>query len=365
MTGPVGGAAEFGVPQRLRDAYATFVAHDEREETALARERLPQETVEATWRLWHRPGLGLFLDHCARLRLLDDARDCASVTGSLVLGLRLLRCLRDAGIVRVAPSGALTWEHDVVGEPVARNVRPELMASVAERLSPPDVGLNGQCAVNPEASLRRATKIVSDLRGDERGVMFLGDSDLVSMIVADLAPVPVLVAEIDDRTMAGMASLISDFGLRNVTIQRADMRFELPAALRGRASVCVMDPIDGGTALGWWLARTSEALCGELDETVYISINTQRIGARRLGLQRHLTELGFALEETLRNFHEWPVPDDETDEHIAPLRTAARRLGIDEWPLRARIYTDLLVFRRLLGGPVMWPQDHAYLRRAI
>jgi hypothetical protein len=362
MTDLASGMAEFGVPRRLHDAYAAFVADDEREETALARGRLPRETVEATWRVWHRPGLGLFLDYCARLRLLDDARDCASVTGSLVLGFRLLRCLRDAGVVHVAPSGALTWED---GATEARSVRPELMAAVAERLSPPDVALNGQCAVNPEASLRRATKIVSDLRGDERGVMFLGDSDLVSVIVADMTPVPVLVAEIDDRTIAGLAALTADFGLWNVTVQRADMRFELPAALRGRASVCVMDPIDGGTALGWWLARTSEALCGELDESVYISINMQRIGARRLGLQRHLAELGFSLEETLRNFHEWPVPDDETDEHIAPLRTAARWLGIDEWPLRARIYTDLLVFRRLLDGPLLWPQDHAYLRRAI
>jgi|GEM_PF-5489050 Predicted methyltransferases len=349
----------------LRDPYTEFVRADRAD--ALERNAyrgLPVDFVSDKWDVWGRVPFPRFVGWVHELSGCNTVCDIAAVTGSFTTGLRVLQHLAEAGIVDIDANGGLTWLQLAAIRPTAP--RAQVASWLEDVLSPVEVGRFGQCAVEPKSSMKRGLRVARDVPDQAGELLFLGDCDLVSVVVASELPNAVTAIDADALALERLQRAQQEFRLTNLQVVEHDLALEIPAELRNRFSAAVIDPIDNGWGIDLWLRRVFEALGGELNERVYISIDVERIGRRLVALQGFMAQQGFALEELSRNFHEWPLPWTETEPHTAHLREQCEALGISTDVLAGtRIFTDLLVFTRRIDRWPLLPQDHVDVRRGI
>jgi hypothetical protein len=350
----------------LRQAYEAFVALDRAEEIAGNRHQgIPRDRMERAWDRWSRVPYGLFLEWAGQVAGLASAIEVGRVTGSFTTGLRLVRCLRDAGLAEVDRDGALRWRQP--DWPLATAAVPEDAARLLTGLlEPVEVGRFGQCAVDVGSTIRRGRRIAEEVGALGLPAAFLGDADLASVAAASAVAAPVTVVDVDELVLAHLATARERLALANLEVVAHDLSRPLPEALTRRFAACVIDPIDNGWGIELWLSRVLEALRGEERDRIYISINAHRIGRRLLALVTFLACQGFVPWAFDHEFHDWPLPTGDDDEHTRPVVPQAAALGVAREALAAgRIYTDLLVFVRVVRGPSLLPQDHVDIRRAI
>lgn len=137
--------------------------------------------------------------------------------------------------------------------PDARDIAASLIAGVPAPLKRLD-----HVQATPETLVRRVTWLTErfDLRG--RTVLFAGDHDLTSLLLARVMPsdVSLVVADIDERLL----SYIDSAGGGRVRGAWADFRFGLPPSLAQAADVVVTDPPYTPEGVGLFLSRSLEAL---------------------------------------------------------------------------------------------------------
>lgn len=154
----------------------------------------------------------------------------------------------------------------------------------------------------PETLVRRVTWLTErfDLRG--RTVLFAGDHDLTSLLLARVVPseVSLVVADIDDRLL----SYVDSAGGGRVRGAWADFRFGLPPSLAQAADVVVTDPPYTPEGIGLFLSRSLEALRrDEPDARIVIAYgHSRRRPDLGVAVQREILARDVAIDAMLPAF---------------------------------------------------------------
>lgn len=136
--------------------------------------------------------------------------------------------------------------------PEARDIAASLIVGVPAPLKRLD-----HVQATPETLVRRVTWLTERFDLSGRTVLFAGDHDLTSLLLARVVPDATLaVADIDERLLGYVASA-SEGRVRGAW---ADFRFGLPPSLAQAADVVVTDPPYTPEGLGLFLSRSCEAL---------------------------------------------------------------------------------------------------------
>ncbi|MCL2584067.1 MAG: bis-aminopropyl spermidine synthase family protein [Streptosporangiales bacterium] len=139
-----------------------------------------------------------------------------------------------------------------------------------------------------------------DLRG--RSVLFAGDHDVTSLLLARVVPddVSLTVADIDERLL----DYVQSAGQGRVRGAWADFRFGLPPSLAQAADVIVTDPPYTPEGLGLFLSRSCEALRrDEPDARIVIAYgHSRRRPDLGVAAQREILSRDVAIDAMLPAF---------------------------------------------------------------
>lgn len=323
--------------------------------------RPPHAQWSALWQRQHGLSPLDFQELLWRVRRAERVEQVVAATGTVHLALSLLEILDRHGIASICATGALQWLQPLF--PPAGQAVSTVLAGLPgwlRELQPE--AQYGQLQATAASSERRVAALIRDLPALGRSVLFLGDDDLTSLLLAGAICGDVTVADVDQRVLKLVARVAGDFGLGISTIAH-DVRQPLPPELQQRYDSVHCDPVDDGIWLEWWLRAAVSALMPVPGARLFLSLSPRRIGSRYVGVHRFLQERGFVLEHRERNANQYPIADVQDafyrsgDSRIASVPWA----GAVEWALG----TDLLVFRYEDRPGQLWPQQYRELRRAV
>lgn len=324
-------------------------------------ERLPAEEFRALWQRRHGISSLGFLEILYRMRHASRIEDVIRACGTVHLGLSVLSVLVRRGVAALDSDGGFAWREAPFPAP------PIPDAGIAERLQDrlsqkvPDVGW-GQLFASARSSAARVEWIVRDLPPIGRSVLFLGDDDLTSVLLAASISGDVTVLDADPHVLEQVAEAAAEEGLSIETVQH-DLRRPIPDHLRRRFDSVCCDPVDDGVWLQLWLEQALYALLPMAGARLFLSIGEMRLGERLGGLHRFALEHGLVLEHRVRNLNEY----DLSQAQDTFCRTFMARVAGESWAGRVAwaAHTDLLVFRVHGNTQQMWPQAYRELRRGI
>lgn len=165
-----------------------------------------------------------------------------------------------------------------------------------------------QGPVTAEVSVLRVAYMAARGDLDGRELSFLGDDDLTCIATAlSGRPRRIQVAEADERLVGFIADVARSQGWQGyLTVQRYDVREELPAALRGRFDVFFTDPVETLEGILLFLSRGTEALRER--GVGYFGLGDLEASAGKWQkIQRGVLEMGYAITEILPRFHEYAL----------------------------------------------------------
>lgn len=173
-----------------------------------------------------------------------------------------------------------------------------------------------QLPATPATVLRRLAFLVKYRLATKRRLLFLGDDDFVSVLVARyLDPEEVSVLDIDQRVLRTLQRLARD---RNATlhVHRYDVAYPLPGAFREQFDVCITDPPYTVAGFTTFLSRAMTCLRPGPDTHVIAALSPDDLStsawvecldtARRLGLHR---------KQLLHDFNEYDLRARPWEQH--------------------------------------------------
>lgn len=298
------------------------------------------------------------------LNQIQDARrveDVVRACGSVHLGLSVLSALVERGVAAIGERGELAWKEPLFPAPPAPDT--EMLERLEARLSrdAPEVRY-GQLRASARSSAARVAWLVRDLPPIGRSVLFLGDDDLTSVLLAASISGDVTVLDADPRVLTLVAETAAEEGLSIKTVQH-DLRRPLPEGLRRRFDSVCCDPVDDGAWLQLWLQRAFDALMPIAGARLFLSIGERRLGDRLAGLHRFALEHGLLLEHRAPGLNEYRL----SQARDAFAHTFRARVAEEPWAggVEWAAHSDLLVFRYHGEAKQMWPQAYRELRRGI
>ncbi len=169
-----------------------------------------------------------------------------------------------------------------------------------------------------ETVLRRAVLLGSIPDISQRQLLFLGDSDLVSLAFCLLFKAGrVTVVDIDNRILRFIETVSQKEGLPIETFEH-DLRNPLPKSEFKRYDIAFFDPPYTPEALNTWLIRAIESMITGgsdrkkkklevLSRKYYVLCYgyTDRETERGLKVQQVLTSLGLVIQEKIRDFNRY------------------------------------------------------------
>jgi predicted methyltransferase len=198
----------------------------------------------------------------------------------------------------------------------AMTLDPDRLDGVRERLAAsaeaaPAVSVDidqSHCTV--ETKVRRVLALHAARALLWRRVLFLGDDDLTSLAVAEVAHhagfardlAALAVADVDERLVAFLAPRLAALGV-DATVVRHDLREPLPPALRGRFDTVFTDPPYTAAGATLFLSRAVSAVAGPGSD-VFLAF-----GARNpdelIKTQAAIAGMGLVVRSLVRNFNEY------------------------------------------------------------
>lgn len=172
----------------------------------------------------------------------------------------------------------------------------DAVREVADRRGPADTTID-QAFATPATAARRALVLLPAGALEGRRVLFVGDSDLVSVACAALDVAgELVVVDRDDR----LADLLPE----TVTFRDHDLRDPLPDDLRDRFDAVVTDPPFTGAGVELFVSRGLEALGKGADRTVLCSV-ARPDPDRGLDLVERFAGLGLAVRAWLPGWNRY------------------------------------------------------------
>ncbi len=326
-----------------------------------AAHRPPEQVWTPLWSRQHGLSPLAFQELLWRLRAASRVEDVLREAGTVHLGLSLLEILARHGIVAVSDAGTLDWR-----EPLFPEIPPRC-ADLHERLGEWIAALRpeaqfGQLQASTDSSMRRVQAMLRDLPALGRSVLFLGDDDLTSVLLANAIAGSVTVMDVDVRVLGLLGRIAGEHRL-DLTPVEHDVRKPLGEEFRRRFDTVHCDPVDDGPWLEQWLHVAVAALLPVVGARLFLSLAPRRLGERYLGVHRFLQEQGFVLERRERNLNAYAidrVEDAFYRTHLPRVADAAWRASVD-WA----VHTDLLVFRYEGSARHLWPQEYREQRRGV
>ena len=344
-----------------RATYEAFVAAEaEAERRALG---AGDDAWARAWQLEHAPSWLEFQELLWAVRGVGHVLELPERMGTVCSALALVAVLREQGVLELHDDGALRWRVPLFPEPAAPAVTAERAPAWMHELSArPSFG---QIRTSLASSERRAAALLEGLPPFGRHVLFLGDDDLTSIVLAARRPGPVVVADVDPRVLEAVRRAREAWDLPLEAIE-LDVRHPLPASLRGGFDLVHCDPMDDGIWLELWLRRSMEACREQPGARVAVSVAPRRLGRRLLGLHALAQHGGFALHERHAALGRYPVEGVEGEFYGGHARVLAALGPAALRSLPWEVCTDLLVFRRQAAPwPMLWPQAWQEIRRAV
>lgn len=324
-------------------------------------QRPPEEEWASTWKRQHG------LSPLAFQELLWHSRDARRVedlmrsAGTVHLGLTLVDLLARHDVARVREDGSLVWRRPLFPETAERHLGlGERVRGWLQEMRPE--ARFGQLQASVESSARRVDALVRDLPTLGRSVLFLGDDDLTSILLANVLRGRVTVLDVDRRLLDLVRRVAQDFQLDLDAVEH-DVRAPLEEVLRRRFDTVHCDPVDDGPWLQLWLRAAVAALIPVAGARLLLSVSPRRLGERYLGLHRFLLGQGFVLEYRVKDLNAYLVSGVGDGFYRTHERRVADRLWFSSvgWA----IHTDLLVFRYEGVPQHLWPQEYRERRRGM
>jgi len=174
---------------------------------------------------------------------------------------------------------------------------------------PEAIEVYDQGFISPEGIIKRIM-FMHD-RGDllDSEIFIVGDDDLLS-IAAALTGLPkrVRVGEIDERLVSFINRVGEAFNLP-IEAVKFDVQHPLPANLRRKFDVFVMDPVETLPGLGLFLSRGVLSLKG-IGCSGYFGITTLEASRKKwYEIERMIYEMGFVITDLRRKFSIYPLTE--------------------------------------------------------
>jgi hypothetical protein len=209
------------------------------------------------------------------------------------------------GQVRCSERGLAALARELVargaGEAGDGSWRPAYEAMAEER-STPKRALD-QVYVTTDTAVRRA-ELLLEAGEHQRGLVFLGDDDLISAAV-QLAGAgrKVTVLDTDEEILQILARHAERYGWEHDTVHH-DLRQPIPKAMRGRYGAVFTDPPYAIEGFRLFVSRAAEML--KPDGRLYVCFGqSRRASERGLQKQRVLGEAGFLVEAVFEDFNHY------------------------------------------------------------
>lgn len=200
---------------------------------------------------------------------------------------------------------------------------------VIGRRPAPDPALD-QVHLDAPSLVRRAEWLLHTEDAPERDVLFLGDDDFSSLLVAGWGPGRVVVADIDRRVLDEVGALAEELGVEveRVQLDLREARGGLPPEIARVMDLVVTDPPYTEAGALWFTACASAALRPRLESTLAIAVpwlvrehwSDELLAA----VQAWLLRRGFVLTDVLRGFGRY-----HSDDAIQSSLVVARQAALD------------------------------------
>lgn len=164
-----------------------------------------------------------------------------------------------------------------------------------------------QFAATPETVLRRASLLSHFADINNKRLLFLGDDDFTSIVVAMIdQPSEVVVLDIDDRILEKIKS-ISDKHSLNIKIIKHDLKNVLPKDFLNRFDVVFTDPPYTAGGIRLFVSRSISALdYRNTTSRIYLCYgNSDRAKERYLPVYRSIIDSGLMLRYVFDKFNRY------------------------------------------------------------
>jgi hypothetical protein len=299
--------------------------------------------------------------HCRHQKhLLEWIAPCGSINSAVSLAM----ALSQHEIVQVEANGALKWRERLFPQlpTLAPGFESHFNQCVAAFKCNPRWG---QIRVDSVSSMKRVDRFLELAQPHGRKVLFLGDDDFTSLILAAKSGCEVHVIDRDPGVLAFLKETADKLDV-SLCIESHNVLTPLPAHLTKTFDAVFMDPIDEAYWLTVWLKRAIEALLPISGTRLAISVSPHRLGKRWAALQRYQAEQGFVLESRLEHANRYSIFTE-----LGPFYTSYRQRPFESILDKAlnsgalAIYTDFIIFKRTLGEWPMYLGEFRELRRSI
>ncbi|GAW93177.1 bis-aminopropyl spermidine synthase family protein [Calderihabitans maritimus] len=171
---------------------------------------------------------------------------------------------------------------------------------------PPAIAEFDQGFVEPENTVARVAFMYA--RGDleNKNIFILGDDDLTT-IAAALTQMPrrIVVAEIDERIVEFITTVVERQGWKNVQVVKYDVRNPLPEELQGQFDVFVTDPVETIPGLKLFLSRCIQALKGKSSAGYFGLTHLEASRKKWYAIQQMILDMNFVITDLVHDFHRY------------------------------------------------------------
>lgn len=163
-----------------------------------------------------------------------------------------------------------------------------------------------QFRASDETVIKRVKLMAEQGDLDGRDILFLGDSDFISLGVALTGqPGSLQVLELDEDVL-NLVKLVSKREKLGISSFKYDAREPLPFSLLNRFDVVFTDPPYTLNGFQLFLSRSIQALKKRNTSTIYISYgHSRRSNERELKIQEALVKAGLLIHLKLPNFNQY------------------------------------------------------------